>query len=158
MSDEIKNESDDLNEDDEQSEEINGKISMNGGGEEDEEENEPPHSTPNGHESPSATSFSDVIIEKQNEEPQIVSEDNHAPELLQTISDKSNKEATSIILNTVKKQKNYFYFPTIFLFSLSMEILILTKITLSKNLKISRNYFQFFTNYHLHYKPKFSVY
>jgi hypothetical protein len=109
MSDEIKNQSDDVNEDDEQSEEIIiRKLSMNEE-EEVDEENEPPLSTPNGHESPSAASFSDVIIDKQNEEPQIISEDTHAPELLQSISDKSNKEANSTILNTVKKTTHFLY-------------------------------------------------
>src|SRR6202044_558344 len=65
MSDEIKNQSDDINEEnnqeDELSEEIIRKLSMNEE-EEEEEENELPLSTPNGRETPSAASFSDVII------------------------------------------------------------------------------------------------
>ncbi len=65
------------------------------------DENELPLSTPNGHESPVVTSFSDIIIEKQDE-PSIVSEESHTNDLLQIISDKSNKEANSAILNTVK--------------------------------------------------------
>ena len=99
MSDEIKNHSDEVNEDDEPSEEINQNVSING--DDANEENELPLSTPNGYESPSVTSFSDVIIEKQNEEPPVVSEDIHTPDLLQSIYDKSNKEASSTILNTV---------------------------------------------------------
>ncbi len=103
MSDEIKNQSDEVNEDDEPSEEVNQNISING--EDVNEENELPLSTPNGYESPSITSFSDVIIEKRNEEPTIISEDTHSPDLLQSISDKSNKEANSTILNTVIQKK-----------------------------------------------------
>jgi len=98
MSEEIKDnegvQSDDIvNQEDEPSEETIEKVSIN-----DEEENEPKL---NGHETPSATSFNDVIIEKQDE-PLPVSEENHTPQLLQIIYDKSNKEASSAILNTVK--------------------------------------------------------
>lgn len=106
MSDEIKNPSDDIdeenNQDDEPSEEIIRKLSMN---EEEEEENESALATPNGRETPSATSFSDVIIEKQDEVPSPVIEENDTHTLLQTINDQSNKEASSTILNTVKKTK-----------------------------------------------------
>jgi hypothetical protein len=98
MSEEIKDNEgvqfdDIINQEDEPSEEIIEKVSIN-----DEEENEP---TLNGHETPSATSFTDVIIEKQDE-PLPISDENHTPQLLQIISDKSNKEASSAILNTVK--------------------------------------------------------
>jgi len=111
MSDEIKNQTDDINEEnnqeDEQSEEIIRKLSMNE--EEAEEENEPPLSAPNGRETPSATSFSDAIIEKPDELPPSVSEENDTYELLQIISDKSNKEASSVILNTVEKKMILFF-------------------------------------------------
>ena len=106
MSEEIKDnegvQSDDINQEDEPSEEIIQKVSIN-----DEEENEPTLSTPNGRETPSATSFSDVIIEKHDESLPI-SEENHTNQLLQIISDKSNKEASSTILNTVEK-KDYLF-------------------------------------------------
>jgi hypothetical protein len=105
MSDEIKNEIDDINEannqKDEQSEEIIAKLSMN---DDEEEENELQLSTPNGRDTPSAASFSDVIIEKQDELPSSVSEETHTLGLLQIISDKSNKEASSTILNSVIKK------------------------------------------------------
>jgi hypothetical protein len=109
MSDEIKNEIDDINEEnnqkDEQSEEIITKLSMNDDEEEEEEEeNELQLSTPNGRDTPSAASFSDVIIEKQDELPSSVSEETHTLGLLQIISDKSNKEASSTILNSVIKK------------------------------------------------------
>ena len=56
--------------------------------------------TSNGRETPSAISFSDVIVEKQDEpEENVVSGETH--QLLQIIADKSNKEAISAILNTV---------------------------------------------------------
>jgi hypothetical protein len=121
MSEEIKDnegvQSDDItNQEDEPSEEIIEKVSIN-----DEEENEPKL---NGHETPSATSFTDVIIEKQDE-PLPVSEENPPPQLLQIISDKSNKEASSAILNTVKDILFFsFNLLKLHLFSLSMEILI----------------------------------
>jgi hypothetical protein len=104
MSEEIKDNEgvqfdDIINQEDEPSEEIIEKVSIN-----DEEENEP---TLNGHETPSATSFTDVIIEKQDE-PLPISDENHTPQLLQIISDKSNKEASSAILNTVKKRYSFF--------------------------------------------------
>jgi hypothetical protein len=121
MNEEIKDnegvQSDDIDQQNEQSEEIIRKVSIN-----DEDENELPLSTPNGHESPVVTSFSDIIIEKSDES----SEENHTPhdthELLQIISDQSNKEANSTILNTV----NEFFFLikilNISFSSLSMEI------------------------------------
>jgi hypothetical protein len=114
MSDEIKNQTDDINEEnnqeDEQSEEIIRKLSMNEEEEEEvEEENEPPLSAPNGRETLSATSFSDAIIEKPDELPPSVSEENDTYELLQIISDKSNKEASSVILNTVEKKMILFF-------------------------------------------------
>jgi hypothetical protein len=118
MSDEIKNpfdndiDDEENNQEDEQSEEIIRKLSINE--EEEEEANEPPLSTPNGRESPSAASFSDVIIEKEDKSPPFVSEENHPNDLLQIISEKSNKEATSTILNTVLK-KNILFFELIFL-------------------------------------------
>jgi hypothetical protein len=102
MSDEIKNEFDDINiennQENEQSEEIIRKLSIN----EEEEENEQPLSTPNGRETLSPTSFNDVIIQKHNALPSVTSEENHTYELLQIITDKSNREASSTILNTVK--------------------------------------------------------
>ena len=103
MSDEIKNEFDDINiennQDDEQSEEeTTPQVATNG-----DEENEPPLATPDGHETPSVVSFADVIVENQDEESPTTSAGNHAPELLQTISEKSNKEASSTILNTVRR-------------------------------------------------------
>jgi hypothetical protein len=100
MSDEIKeNESvhtDDINEENEgvQSDEIieeNDQQSVEKVSIDEQEENDPPLLTPNGRETPSGTSFADVVIEKQDDTHQLV----------QTITDKSNKEASSTILNTV---------------------------------------------------------
>jgi hypothetical protein len=109
MSDEIKNEFDDINiennQENEQSEEIIQNLSIN----EEEEENEQLPSTPNGHETPSPTSFNDVIIKKHDRLPSVTSEENHANDLLQIITDKSNREASSMILNTVKKSFYLFF-------------------------------------------------
>jgi len=107
MSDEIKNEFDDINiennQENEQSEEIIEKLSINEEEEEEEEEeNEQPLSTPNGRETLSPTSFNDVIIQKHDALPSVTSEENHTYDLLQIITDKSNREASSMILNTVK--------------------------------------------------------
>ena len=100
MSEEIKDNedvhSDKPNQDD--GEDDNQKISLN----DPDEENEPSLATPNGHETPSLASFSDVIVEKQDESPVIVEESRHQ-DLLQVIADKSNKDASSTILNTVEK-------------------------------------------------------
>ena len=62
----------------------------------DQDENEEsPLATPNGRQTPSATSFSDVIIEKPLQ--------TSAHPLLQIINEKSNKDASSAILNTVSE-------------------------------------------------------
>ncbi|CAF3867349.1 unnamed protein product [Rotaria sordida] len=103
MSEEIKEnvdvESNDYNQQDEQSKEMFRKVSIT---DDEEEEDELPLSTPNGRETPSATSVSDVIIQKRDEQLPI-SKENHTfddtQEFLQIISDKSNKEATTTILN-----------------------------------------------------------
>ena len=156
MSDEIKSEFDDINiennQEDEQTEETTSQMTTNG-----DEENELPLATPDGGETPSVVSFADIIVETQNEEPPTASADDHAPELLQTISEKSNKDASSTILNTVKNSSFFFLttFRHVFLLSLSMEISIWTKITLFKSRKVFRNSFPFFMNYHRLYKLKF---
>ncbi|CAF3766606.1 unnamed protein product [Rotaria sordida] len=106
MSEEIKEnvdvESNDYNQQDEQSKEMFRKVSITDDEEEEDEEDELPLSTPNGRETPSATSVSDVIIQKRDEQLPI-SKENHTfddtQEFLQIISDKSNKEATTTILN-----------------------------------------------------------
>ncbi|CAF0884401.1 unnamed protein product [Adineta ricciae] len=77
-------------------EDDNQKVSLN----DPDEENEPSLATPNDHETPSLASFSDVIVEKQDESPVIV-EESHHQNLLQIIVDKSNKDASSTILNTL---------------------------------------------------------
>ena len=69
------------------------------------QEDEPELCTPNGRETPSATSFSDVIIEKRDESDEnATSGETH--QLLQIIADKSNKEAISAILNTVTAESH----------------------------------------------------
>jgi hypothetical protein len=105
----------------EQSEEITKETSV---------ENKEEIELPNDYESPSVASFSDVIIEKEEDpSPSPVSEENSSAlppseeiktlldtvpsesltrsddthELLQIIADKSNKEASSTILNTVSQ-------------------------------------------------------
>ena len=95
MSDEIKSS---IDEENNQTEETLPEVSTI-----EDEENEPPLSTPNGRESPSAVSFSDVIIEKKEEEPPAALNDNHVRDLVQIISEKSNEEASSTILNTVRR-------------------------------------------------------
>lgn len=95
MSDEIKSSTDDENN---QAEETLPQVSTI-----EDEENEPSLSTPNGRESPSAVSFSDVIIEKKEEESSATLDDNHVCDLVQTISEKTNEEASSTILNTVRR-------------------------------------------------------
>lgn len=99
MSDEIKNP---IDEENHQAEETAPEVSTIDNEEKD--ENEPPLSTPNGRESPSATSFSEVIIETKEEEPPPppTFNDNQPLDLVQTISEKSNEEASSTILNTVR--------------------------------------------------------
>ncbi|CAF3634388.1 unnamed protein product [Adineta steineri] len=118
MSEEIKDDndvqSDDGNQEHEQTEEIIPQVSLNGEEEHEpaqeiipqvsingEEENEPVLATPNGRETPSPTlSMSDVFIDKQNDSLPISTE-NNTQQLLQVISEKSNKEASSAILNTL---------------------------------------------------------
>ena len=73
---------------------------------EQQQENEPELCTPNGRETPSATSFSDVIIEKHDESDENVASSETTHQLLQIIADKSNKEAISAILNTVTTESH----------------------------------------------------
>ena len=125
MSDEIKTEFDDIikenNQEDEKLEETLQKVSLNDDDDEEEEENEAPLSTPNGRNTPSAASFSDIIIEKPDDQTlssssYIIPKDNHADELLQIISEKSNKEANSTILNNVRLFVFFFDLKILFLF------------------------------------------
>ncbi|CAF1181559.1 unnamed protein product [Rotaria sp. Silwood1] len=104
MSEEIKEISTDVQSDDnnEQSKDIIRKVSISD--EEEEEENEQPLSTPNGRETPSVASYSDVIIQKQDEEYSMTEQNStfdNTQQLLEIISDKSNKEATTTLLNTL---------------------------------------------------------
>ena len=128
------------NRDDEQSEEIIKRISLD-----DQEENEPSLATPNGRETPSATSFSDVIIEKQDEqpEPETTSTSINTHQLLETIAEKSNKDANSAILNTVSTAFLFFDFDPFVPFSWSRVISIWIRTILSRNRRISRNYLLF---------------
>jgi len=104
MSDEIKNETNQSNDETEQSTEIMQKVSLDEDDDNDdeEEENEQPLSTPNGRETPSAISYSEIVVEKHDEN-QV---QNTTDDLLQIISDQSNKDASSAILNTVEHDFN----------------------------------------------------
>ena len=131
MSEEIKDNNanipfDENNQQEEQSEGIAHETSLN----DDDEENDLSLSTPDDHETPMATSFSDINSQKQDEQTPISEENstsNGLEQLLRTISDKSNKEAGTTILNTVKEKRNVLCFnflSNIDYFSLSMETLI----------------------------------
>ena len=61
------------------------------------ENDQSPLATPNGRQTPSTTSYSDVVIEK----PVTTTDDASPHPLLEVIHEKSNKEASSAILNTV---------------------------------------------------------
>ncbi|CAF2084245.1 unnamed protein product, partial [Rotaria magnacalcarata] len=114
MSEEVKDDADahpdEINQQDEKPEELIRKASMN-----DDEENELELSTPNGRETPSATSYTDIIIHKVDEEIPVSEENSNVDDtqqLLETIADKSNKEASTIILNMLVEgdfdlDKNY---------------------------------------------------
>lgn len=161
MSDEIKNETNQSNDETEQSTEIMQKVSLDEDDDNDdeEEENEQPLSTPNGRETPSAISYSEIVVEKHDEN-QV---QNTTDDLLQIISDQSNKDASSAILNTVEhdfNKKKRFYMIIFFLnFSLSMEILISIKIISLKNRANSLNYLiQYLKICLQHYKLNFSVF
>ncbi|CAF3646186.1 unnamed protein product [Rotaria socialis] len=114
MSDEVKadvdSQSDEINQRDEKSEELIRKLPVN-----DDEENELELLTPNGRETPSATSYSDIIIHKVDEEIPVAEENSNVDDtqqLLETIADKSNKQASTIIFNMLVEgdfdlDKNY---------------------------------------------------
>ena len=58
------------------------------------ENDQSPFATPNGRQTPSTTSYSDVVVEHPTD-------DAPSPSLFETIQQKSNKDASSDILNTV---------------------------------------------------------
>lgn len=160
MSSEIKEEDEDVqsehdeNQDDEQSAEIIKKISLD-----DQEENEPALSTPNGRETPSAASFSDVIIEKQDEEsePEAITTANNTHQLLQIIAEKSNKDANSAILNTVSFERLLFGDHPC-LSSCLTVISIWTRTTSSRERRISPSSSPSSIKCLRHFRPNFSAY
>lgn len=155
MSEEIEDKTDAQS--DEKPEELMQKVSLN-----DDEENEPPLSTPNGRETPSTVSYSDSITRKDVEiliAPETRSTVDDTEQLLEIIADKSNKDASTTILNRVKQNYYHFLFTFYFhLFSWLKVISISIKIISFKSQKIFQHYFLFLINYHHYYKLKFLVY
>ena len=118
MSEEIKDNNasipfDENNQQEEQSESIAHETSLN----DDEEENDLSLSTADDHETPMAISFSDINSQKQDERTPISEENstsNELEQLLRTMPDKSNKEASTTILNTVKEKRSEACYVSIF--------------------------------------------